>query len=665
MDLTSTFAPITKTVDQDDGSLLVYGKATDDSLDLDDQRCDAAWLKTAMPEWFQWGNIREQHRADSAIGKAIEHEAIEGDGHYITARIVDPLAVAKTKAGIFTGFSIGINKPKIVRSPRAPKGLINGGMITEVSLVDRPANSNAILTLCKAAQSGWEGSGADLDLDRGLVRCEELLVDEEAIAKELRVTVTKGVEPVLDVHLDGRPFKSMAVIDEDTVDAKISKAIAEANEALADAISRQPGEALKNAISPEPFDRDKAIALVKALGDNESPDITGAESAISTIARLIISEAQDMAKMPSQDCDIHLLMGAVDALRCFVRRERMEQSDVDPDGPVQMAIDPDIAKGKYSAEQLRSMLSAGKAMKNPQGEPSYPIGDKEDLSNAIHAVGRGSGSHDSIRAYIKRRAKALGASDMIPDSWSGSSKAADTDVAKEGNQTMTVDAAEAPDVEKTIDTDVTPEAPEADAPESDIAPETENKTVEPDEAPAEDAPEGDAAPDVDKSAGADVESPDVITKGAAQDVLVQMFKALTEEGSEVLKALSTALRQEDSPLRKVFHDDLLVKSIKDDLDNKESDLRNMIVDITEASTKSTAKALGDELGARLEKVEAMATPGGPSLRRTEVERVNARKSDLSREVMRYKALANASEDPDLRKGYTQKALQVDAELKAL
>ncbi|HEX4394180.1 MAG TPA: hypothetical protein VH084_21970, partial [Mycobacterium sp.] len=98
---------------------------------------------------------------------------------------------------------------------------------------------------------------------------------------------------------------------------------------------------------------------------------------------------------------------------------------------------------------------------------------------------------------------------------------------------------------------------------------------------------------------------------------------------------------------------------------EKSDLRKMIVDITEASTKSAAKALGDELGARLEKVEAMATPGGPSLRRTEVERVNARKSDLTREVMRYKALANASEDPDLRKGYTQKALQIDAEMKAL
>lgn len=634
MDLTSTFAPITKTVDQDDGSLLVYGKATDDSLDLDDQRCDAGWLKTAMPEWFQWGNIREQHRADSAIGKAIEHEASE-DGHYITARIVDPLAVVKTKAGIFTGFSIGIRKPKIIKSDRARNGLITGGLITEVSLVDRPANSNAILTLCKAANSGWQGSGADLDLDRGLVRCEELLVDEDAIAKELRVTVTKGVEPepkkpVVNVHLDGK-----------VIDAKISEAISEANKALADAINRQP--------EPETsFDREAAIELVKALGDNEGADIGGAESAISTIARLIISEAQDLAKMPSQDCDIHLLMSAVDALRCFARREQMEQAAVDPDD-TWLAADIDIAKGKYSAEQLRSMLAAGKAMKNPQGEPSYPIGDKEDLSNAIHAVGRGSGSHDSIRAYIKRRAKALGATDMIPDNWtsSGSNKAIGTNAeAEEGKQTMTVDAAQAP-VDKALDSDVEPDAPEA--------PETENKAAEPD-APAPEVTEDAPAPDADGAPAEDA------TKSAETDSDTPP-EAPTEE-PDLTKAVGAVVTSDFLSKALEENPDILVKAFKDALDNEKSDLRKMLVDIVEASTETAAKSLSD-LGERLVKVEQMATPGGPNLRRTEVERVNARRSDLSREVLRYKTLASKAEDPDLRKGYMQKALQVDAELKAL
>ena len=667
MDLTSTFAPITKTVDQDDGSLLVYGKATDDSLDLDDQRCDAEWLKTAMPEWFRYGNIREQHRSDSAIGKAIEHEAAE-DGHYITARIVDPVAVVKTRAGVFTGFSIGIRKPKIVKSDRAPNGLIKGGLITEVSLVDRPANSNAMLTLCKAAFSGWGGSGADLDAERGLIKCEEL--------------TTKAIEPDLlkvSVHLDGQKLKDVA-----------SEAVKEATDALkklgagpkscgccndctgpdcgccddccSDGEDAAKATDIDHLEAPAPgqkcadcgedghlvcFDRDKAIALVEdtiskasdGLGQNESSDIAGAHSAISTIAQLIISEAKELADMPAQDCDIHLLMSAVDALRCFARREEMEQLAIDPDTMVHLGAAVDLVKGKYSAEDKRRLLGQGKAIKNENGDPSYPIADKEDLSNAIQAVGRGSGSHDKIRAYIIRRAKALGASDMIPDNWSssGSNKAADSDVVVDTKE-KTMDAETLTDevvdgVEKSAD-DATDET---NAPVDETTDESADKSASSDEVTPEDESNESVEDEVD-------------TKTTEPDLTKAVGAVVTEEF--LLKAFGE-------------HPDVLVKAIKTALDNEESELRKMFVGIAEDSAKSTVKAFSEELGARLEKVESMATPGGPNLRRTEVERVNARKTDLSREVMRYKAMASASEDPDLRKGYTQKALQIDAELKAL
>jgi len=68
---------------------------------------------------------------------------------------------------------------------------------------------------------------------------------------------------------------------------------------------------------------------------------------------------------------------------------------------------------KYDAEQLRTMAKNGQAM--PDG--AYPIADKEDLSNAVRAVGRGGANHDTIRRHIMKRAKALGASDQIPDNW--------------------------------------------------------------------------------------------------------------------------------------------------------------------------------------------------------------------------------------------------------
>ncbi|MEV8523137.1 hypothetical protein AB0451_03115 [Streptomyces sp. NPDC052000] len=71
----------------------------------------------------------------------------------------------------------------------------------------------------------------------------------------------------------------------------------------------------------------------------------------------------------------------------------------------------------YSAQQKRDALAKGQAMKNADGEPSYPIKSKSDLRKAIRAVGRGGADHDEIRAHIVARAAALGLSSMIPDNW--------------------------------------------------------------------------------------------------------------------------------------------------------------------------------------------------------------------------------------------------------
>ena len=60
--------------EQEDGTVVAYGKATDDTLDSDSQVCDPAWLSKAMPEWFKYGNIREQH-SNIAAGVATEYEA--------------------------------------------------------------------------------------------------------------------------------------------------------------------------------------------------------------------------------------------------------------------------------------------------------------------------------------------------------------------------------------------------------------------------------------------------------------------------------------------------------------------------------------------------------------------------------------------------------------
>ncbi len=165
--LTTAFFQIVKSDKNADGTMMVYGKATDDSLDIDQQICDPTWLDSAMPDWFKsGGNIREQH-SNIAAGVAKEYEK-KADGHYIHALVVDPISVKKVDTGVLKGFSIGIKSPRIVRDEKAANGRIIDGQIVEVSLVDRPANPNCQLVLAKSD-----------DTNKGIWKVEELIETAE------------------------------------------------------------------------------------------------------------------------------------------------------------------------------------------------------------------------------------------------------------------------------------------------------------------------------------------------------------------------------------------------------------------------------------------------------------------------------------------------------
>lgn len=75
------------------------------------------------------------------------------------------------------------------------------------------------------------------------------------------------------------------------------------------------------------------------------------------------------------------------------------------------------ATERYTQQEIDDLGKQGKAFKNPDGHYSYPIDNATDLSNAIHAVGRGGADHNAIRKYIIGRAKSLGLFKEIPDNW--------------------------------------------------------------------------------------------------------------------------------------------------------------------------------------------------------------------------------------------------------
>ena len=74
----------------------------------------------------------------------------------------------------------------------------------------------------------------------------------------------------------------------------------------------------------------------------------------------------------------------------------------------------------YSPEKRDSLQKKGQAFKNGNGESSYPIPDVTHLKAAIRAFGRAKPEDkDRLKRYIIKRAKALGAEDLIPDGWQG------------------------------------------------------------------------------------------------------------------------------------------------------------------------------------------------------------------------------------------------------
>jgi hypothetical protein len=85
---------------------------------------------------------------------------------------------------------------------------------------------------------------------------------------------------------------------------------------------------------------------------------------------------------------------------------RFGDSDDEP------AADIELIDREFTAESRKKGAEAGWA--KPDG--SYPIRNTGDLKNAISAWGRG-GATASDKAWIKKRAKALGATSMLPENW--------------------------------------------------------------------------------------------------------------------------------------------------------------------------------------------------------------------------------------------------------
>lgn len=282
--LTQSYARIIKADKNDDGTMTVYGKATDDSIDMDAQICDNDWLKSAMPDWMQaGGNVREQH-SSIAAGVATEYE-MKDDGHYIRALVVDPSSVKKVEHGVLKGFSIGIRNPQIIRDSEAKNGRIVGGTIVEVSLVDRPANPNAKLMLAKADDLG-KLTAVSVEVPKP----SDLFKSEETVE-----TVVESVEPEI---VEAEIVEEVAVIEETAVES--------VEEVVADEVT------------PEAEIVEAAKSLLATVNKFDQATY---DAAIAAISDLIIIEAGEMKAGSDERDSIKDLLGATKRLYCWYNGE--------------------------------------------------------------------------------------------------------------------------------------------------------------------------------------------------------------------------------------------------------------------------------------------------------------------------------------------------------
>ena len=152
------FMPIAK-VDTDKRT--VSGYASTPRKDSDGEIVTLDAVRSALPEYMEYGNIREMH-ALKAVGVASEAN-IDTKGLYLTAYIDDDDAWSKCQpktlpdgtevAPVYKGFSIGGRK-------LAKEGnKITAIEMTEISIVDRPANPDCRMALAKSAKTLGEAQG--------------------------------------------------------------------------------------------------------------------------------------------------------------------------------------------------------------------------------------------------------------------------------------------------------------------------------------------------------------------------------------------------------------------------------------------------------------------------------------------------------------------------
>ena len=162
-------------------------------------------MAAAIPDYMKFGAVREMH-GKSAAGTALDAK-VEKDGRTsFSALIVDPIAIKKVETGTYKGFSIG---GRVTSRDATDNSIITGLNLIEVSLVDRPANPEALITMYKADDIDKEVDAVAVDVVAEVVAEAEEHEDADDLSVKVKET-TEEKNEVVSVEKAGAKFSAQS-----------------------------------------------------------------------------------------------------------------------------------------------------------------------------------------------------------------------------------------------------------------------------------------------------------------------------------------------------------------------------------------------------------------------------------------------------------------------
>ena len=129
----------------DEDQRMVWGVASSESVDSDGEVVTKQAMQDAWDNYMKFANVREMHQP-SAVGVVKEY-SFDDNATNIGVYVVDDMAWKKVKEGVYKGFSIGGRKLPGGYDPATKT--ISALDLVEISLVDRPANPEALIQMFK------------------------------------------------------------------------------------------------------------------------------------------------------------------------------------------------------------------------------------------------------------------------------------------------------------------------------------------------------------------------------------------------------------------------------------------------------------------------------------------------------------------------------------